>query len=53
MQLKRMCDETVNDSLASLKLTSDWFVTSKLYTSILMKILMKLYFLVMKWVLVV
>ena len=24
-----MCDKAVNDSLAALKLISDWFVTSK------------------------
>ena len=26
---QRMCDKAVNDSLAALKLISDWFVTSK------------------------
>ena len=35
---QRMCDEAVDDSLASLKLISDWFVTSKmikkLYTAL-------------------
>ena len=27
---QRMCDEAANDSLASLKLTPDWFVTTKM-----------------------
>ena len=27
---QRMCDETVDDSLAALKLIPDWFVTSKM-----------------------
>ena len=53
-----MCDEAVDDSLAALKLTTDWFVTSKmiknLYTTLhadkKMKVLVMLYFLVMKWV---
>ena len=27
---QRMCDEVVNDSLATLKLISDWFVISKM-----------------------
>ena len=27
---QRMCDEAVNDSLATLKLISDWFVISKM-----------------------
>ena len=59
---QRKCDEVIDDSLASLKLIPDWFVTSKrlknfilLYTqmkvySALMKILVVLHFLVMKWV---
>ena len=52
---QRMCDEAVDGSLAALKLIPDWFVTSKmireLFTAFtLMKILVMLYFYVMKWV---
>ena len=62
---QKMCNEALNDCLASLKFFSDWFVTSKmiknfvlLYTqiiiySILIKILEMSYFLVMKWVFLV
>ena len=57
-----MCDKAVEDFLAALKLIPDWFVTSKMIkklstalyqmeiNSILMKILVTSYFLVMKWV---
>ena len=55
-----MCDETVDDSLAALKLILDWFGTSKmikrLYTVLyaddgllfLVKIFMMIHFVVMK-----
>ena len=57
-----MCDEAVDDSLATLKLIPDWFVRSKmikkrftaLYAdeiySTLMKILVMSYIIVIKWV---
>ena len=60
-----MCYEVVDDSLAALKLFPDWFVTSKTIKdfllictqmkiySTLMKFLVMLYFLVMKWVLLI
>ena len=41
-----MCDEAVNDSLAALRLIPDWSV-------ILMKILVMLYLIIMKWVLLI
>ena len=59
---QRICDEAVDDSLAALKLIPDWFDASKMISkiillcaqmkiySILMKILVMSYFLVMKWV---
>ena len=59
---QRICDEAVDDSLAALKLIPDWFDASKMISkiillcsqtkiySILMKILVMPYFLVMKWV---
>ena len=55
---QRMCDEATDDSLSALKLIPHWFVTGKnllLCTQIkiystLMKILLMLYFYVMKWV---
>ena len=59
---QRMCDEAVDNSLKTLKLIPDWFVTSKMIKNFLvlctqmkiyctlMKILVMLYFLVMKWV---
>ena len=59
---QRMCDKAADDSLAALKLIPDWFVTSKMIKKLntalyadenilcLMKILVMLYFLVMKWV---
>ena len=62
---QKMCDETVDDSLAALKLILDWFGTSKmikrLYTALyaddgllfLMKIFMIIHFVVMKWVFLV
>ena len=57
-----MCDEAVNDFLAALKLISDWFVTGKMIKKtlllcmqmkiypILIKILVMLYLIIMKWV---
>ena len=57
-----MCDEAVDDFVATLKLILDWFVTSKIIKNflllcnqikiypILMKILVMLFFLVMKWI---
>ena len=60
-----MRDEAVDDSLAALKIICDWFVTSKtinnFYTALypvysllfLMKILVMLHFIVMKWVSIV
>ena len=60
-----MCGEAVDDSLASLKLIPNWFVTNKmtknLYTALhsndgllfLMKILVMSHFVVMKWVFLV
>ena len=60
-----MCDKAVDDFLPALKFVPDWFVTSEmikellaaLYADdnilILMKILVMLYFLVMKWVFLV
>ena len=61
----RMCDEAVDNSLAALKLMPDFFVTSKMIkyflllctqmiiNSTLMEILVLLYFLVMKWILLI
>ena len=58
-------DEAVNDSLAALKLIPNWFVASKmikkLFTALyvdenilyLMKILVMLYLIIMKWVLLI
>ena len=60
-----MCVKAVDDCLSALKFIPDWLLTSKmikhfllLYTpmmihSILMKILVKSYFIVMKWVFLV
>ena len=54
-----MCDEAVDDSLATFRLIPDWFVTSKmikeLYTALyadenILYFLVMSYFLVMKWV---
>ena len=56
---QRMCDEAVDDSLATFRLIPDWFVTSKiikeLYTALyadenILYFLVMSYFLVMKWV---
>ena len=56
---KQICDSVVDDCLTALKFVLDWFVTSKMkkffFTlmkiySILMKILVMLYLLVMEWV---
>ena len=33
---QRMCDETVDDSLAVLKLTPDWFLTSRMIKKLLL-----------------
>ena len=33
---QRMCDETANDSLAVLKLTPDWFLTSRVIKKLLL-----------------
>ena len=53
---QKMCDQAVDDCLAALKFILDWFVTSKilekLYSS-LIKILVKLHILLIKWVLLV
>ena len=58
-----MFDETVDDSIATLKLIPDWFVTSKMIKrflllcmqmkiySILLKILVMSYLFVRKWAL--
>ena len=57
-----MCDEAVNDFLAALNLIPHWFVTGKMIKKtlllcmqmriypILMKILVMLYLIIMKWV---
>ena len=57
-----MCDEAADDSLTTLNLIPDWFVTSKMIEKllllcmqtkiypILMKILVMLYLIVMEWV---
>ena len=52
-----MCDKAVDESLATLKLIPDWFVTSKMIKqlltvlySTLMMILVVSYFPVMKWI---
>ena len=56
-----MCDEAVDDSLATLKFILDWFDISEMINvlllctkmkiySTLMNILVMLHFLVMKWV---
>ena len=57
-----MCDEAVNDLLAALKLISDWFITGKIIKKtlllcmqmkiypVLIKILVMLYLIIMKWV---
>ena len=59
---RKKCDEAVDDFLPKLNFVPDWFVTSRmiknLFTalyadeihSILMKILVMLYLIVMKWV---
>ena len=61
----KICDEAVDDSLAALKLITDWFVRTKMIKnflllcmqmkiySILMKILVMLYLIIMKWVFLV
>ena len=57
---QQLCDETADDFLPTLDVVPDWFVTSKvikkLFTTlyadenILMKILVMLFLIVMKWV---
>ena len=60
-----MCDEAVDDSLAALEVILDWFVTNKMLKnflllctqmkiySILIKILVMPYLIVMKWVFII
>ena len=62
---QKICDKAVDDSLAAMKIIPDWFVTSKILNnflllcmqmimySILMKIPVILFFLVMKWIFLV
>ena len=59
---QKMCDEAVDDCLAALKFIPDWFVTSKNFLllctqmmvySFLMKILVMIHFVIMKWVFLV
>ena len=59
---QQMCDEAVNDYLAALKFVPDWLITYKMIKilfsafyadeiySILMKVLLMSYLLVMEWV---
>ena len=54
---QKLCDESVDDSLATLKLIPNWFVTSKMIKNIFTalyadekKILLMLLLIVMKWV---
>ena len=63
---QKMCDEAIDDSMTTMKLTPDWFVSSKMTLkiflllfilikvySILTKVLLMSYFLVMKWVILI
>ena len=47
-EIQRKCDEAVDDSLASLKLIADWFVASRMITSLLLCEQMKIYSTLMK-----
>ena len=53
---QKMCDEGIDDSLTTLKLIPDWFITIKLFCLqmkiyfVLMKILVMPYLFVMEWV---
>ena len=58
---QQMCDKAVDDCLAALKLILDWFVTTQMIKkllinlqtkvySVLMKILVVLYLIVIEWI---